>query len=47
MLLATTLTPTSYNRFWWSLLVRVDWSEVVGCTQSAPGDGIGMELYLF
>ncbi|KNA11129.1 hypothetical protein SOVF_138050 isoform A [Spinacia oleracea] len=46
MLLATTLTPTSY-KFWWSLLVRVDWSEVVGCTQSAPGDGIGMELYLF
>jgi len=29
------------NRFWWSLLVGVDWWDAVGCTQSAAEDGIG------
>ncbi|KAE8716940.1 Mediator of RNA polymerase II transcription subunit 16 [Hibiscus syriacus] len=28
------------ERFWWSLLVGVDWWDVVGCTQSAAEDGI-------
>lgn len=30
------------NRFWWSLLVGVDWWDAVGCTQSAAEDGIGI-----
>nr|XP_048326044.1 mediator of RNA polymerase II transcription subunit 16 isoform X3 [Ziziphus jujuba var. spinosa] len=29
------------ERFWWSLLVGVDWWDAVGCTQSAAEDGIG------
>ncbi|EPS69188.1 hypothetical protein M569_05578, partial [Genlisea aurea] len=28
------------SRFWWSLLVGVDWWDAVGCTQSAAEDGI-------
>lgn len=28
-------------RFWWSLMVGVDWWDAVGCTQSAAEDGIG------
>ncbi|BAT73746.1 hypothetical protein LR48_Vigan01g061600 [Vigna angularis] len=28
------------ERFWWSLLVGVDWWDAVGCTQSAAEDGI-------
>ncbi|KAL5150516.1 Mediator of RNA polymerase II transcription subunit 16 [Glycine soja] len=28
------------ERFWWSLLVSVDWWDAVGCTQSAAEDGI-------
>ncbi|KAL9668524.1 hypothetical protein QQ045_006058 [Rhodiola kirilowii] len=28
------------ERFWWSLLVGVDWWDAVGCTQSASEDGI-------
>ncbi|WOL10141.1 mediator of RNA polymerase II transcription subunit 16-like isoform X1 [Canna indica] len=28
------------DRFWWSLLVEVDWWDAVGCTQSAAEDGI-------
>ncbi|KAI7745133.1 hypothetical protein M8C21_022044 [Ambrosia artemisiifolia] len=28
------------ERFWWSLLVEVDWWDAVGCTQSAAEDGI-------
>ncbi|GAU47751.1 hypothetical protein TSUD_387100, partial [Trifolium subterraneum] len=27
------------ERFWWSLLVGVDWWDAVGCTQSAAEDG--------
>lgn len=29
------------SRFWWSLLVGVDWWDAVGCTQSAAEDEIG------
>ena len=29
------------TRFWWSLMVGVDWWDAVGCTQSAAEDGIG------
>lgn len=32
------------GRFWWSLLVGVDWWDAVGCTQSAAEDGIGKKL---
>ncbi|XP_077226254.1 mediator of RNA polymerase II transcription subunit 16-like [Tasmannia lanceolata] len=28
------------DRFWWSLLIGVDWWDAVGCTQSAAEDGI-------
>ncbi|MFS7891182.1 putative mediator of RNA polymerase II transcription subunit 16 [Helianthus anomalus] len=28
------------ERFWWSLMVEVDWWDAVGCTQSAAEDGI-------
>ncbi|KAL7088874.1 hypothetical protein ACP275_13G155200 [Erythranthe tilingii] len=28
------------ERFWWSLLVGIDWWDAVGCTQSAAEDGI-------
>ncbi|XP_074560985.1 mediator of RNA polymerase II transcription subunit 16-like [Curcuma longa] len=28
------------NRFWWSLVVGVDWWDAVGCSQSAAEDGI-------
>ncbi|XP_010529420.1 PREDICTED: mediator of RNA polymerase II transcription subunit 16-like isoform X2 [Tarenaya hassleriana] len=28
------------ERFWWSLLVGVDWWDAVGCTQSSAEDGI-------
>ncbi|CAN4078963.1 unnamed protein product [Withania somnifera] len=28
------------ERFWWSLLIGVDWWDAVGCTQSAAEDGI-------
>eukprot|EP00268_Persea_americana_P052026 TRINITY_DN5801_c1_g4_i2.p1 TRINITY_DN5801_c1_g4~~TRINITY_DN5801_c1_g4_i2.p1 ORF type:complete len:1101 (-),score=229.01 TRINITY_DN5801_c1_g4_i2:291-3593(-) len=28
------------DRFWWSLLVGVDWWDAVGCAQSAAEDGI-------
>ncbi|XP_038689303.1 mediator of RNA polymerase II transcription subunit 16 isoform X2 [Tripterygium wilfordii] len=28
------------ERFWWSLLVGVEWWDAVGCTQSASEDGI-------
>ncbi|GLT63773.1 hypothetical protein SLA2020_363110 [Shorea laevis] len=28
------------ERFWWSLLVGVDWWDAIGCTQSAAEDGI-------
>ncbi|KAK1291105.1 Mediator of RNA polymerase II transcription subunit 16 [Acorus calamus] len=28
------------DRFWWSLLVGIDWWDAVGCTQSAAEDGI-------
>lgn len=28
-------------RFWWSLMVGVDWWDAVGCTQSAAECGIG------
>lgn len=34
-------SPFLTNRFWWSLLVGVDWWDAVGCTQSAAEDGIG------
>ncbi|KAF8409292.1 hypothetical protein HHK36_005366 [Tetracentron sinense] len=30
------------SRFWWSLLVGVDWWDAVGCTQSAAEDGIAV-----
>ncbi|CAH2071662.1 unnamed protein product [Thlaspi arvense] len=33
------------ERFWWSLLVGVDWWDAVGCTQSAAEDGIGILHY--
>lgn len=33
-----------FGRFWWSLLVGVDWWDAVGCTQSAAEDGIGKSL---
>ncbi|CAL0309354.1 unnamed protein product [Lupinus luteus] len=32
------------ERFWWSLLVGVDWWDAVGCTQSAAEDGV-VSLY--
>lgn len=32
----------NFVRFWWSLLVGVDWWDAVGCTQSAAEDGIGV-----
>ncbi|GKV45841.1 hypothetical protein SLEP1_g52879 [Rubroshorea leprosula] len=32
------------ERFWWSLLVGVDWWDAIGCTQSAAEDGI-VSLY--
>lgn len=32
------------SRFWWSLLVNVDWWDAVGCTQSAAEDGIGKNV---
>jgi hypothetical protein len=32
------------ERFWWSLLVGVDWWDAVGCTQSAAEDGIGKDV---
>ncbi|GAB4834743.1 hypothetical protein Ancab_033007 [Ancistrocladus abbreviatus] len=32
------------ERFWWSLLVGVDWWDAVGCTQSAAEDGIGEDM---
>lgn len=32
------------SRFWWSLLVGVDWWDAVGCTQSAAEDNIGMNV---
>ena len=35
-----------WSRFWWSLLVGVDWWDAVGCTQSAAEDGIGKQHYL-
>lgn len=35
------------GRFWWSLLVGVDWWDAVGCTQSAAEDGIGKNAHLF
>lgn len=31
-------------RFWWSLLVGVDWWDAVGCAQSAAEDGIGKNV---
>ncbi|XP_052181212.1 mediator of RNA polymerase II transcription subunit 16 isoform X2 [Diospyros lotus] len=31
------------ERFWWSLLVGVDWWDAVGCTQSAAEDGIVLD----
>lgn len=34
------------GRFWWSLLVGVDWWDAVGCTQSAAEDGIGNDFLL-
>ena len=41
------LVLTCYeNRFWWSLLVGVDWWDAVGCTQSAAEDGIGKAALL-
>ncbi|GLT82942.1 hypothetical protein SLE2022_012610 [Rubroshorea leprosula] len=32
------------ERFWWSLLVGVDWWDAIGCTQSAAEDGV-VSLY--
>ncbi len=33
------------SRFWWSLLVGVDWWDAIGCTQSAAEDGIGKNVF--
>ncbi|KAF5197224.1 Mediator of rna polymerase ii transcription subunit [Thalictrum thalictroides] len=32
------------DRFWWSLVVGVDWWDAVGCTQSAAEDSIGNKV---
>lgn len=32
------------SRFWWSLLVGVDWWDAVGCTQSAAECGVGKRV---
>ena len=40
------LTSVRISRFWWSLLVGVDWWDAVGCTQSAAEDGIGKEVQI-
>ncbi|XP_021294787.1 mediator of RNA polymerase II transcription subunit 16 isoform X1 [Herrania umbratica] len=37
---ASTWERAIAERFWWSLLVGVDWWDAVGCTQSAAEDGI-------
>ncbi|KAJ8761388.1 hypothetical protein K2173_001519 [Erythroxylum novogranatense] len=37
---SATLERAIAERFWWSLLVGVDWWDAVGCTQSAAEDGI-------
>ena len=38
------LISVCQGRFWWSLLVGVDWWDAVGCTQSAAEDGIGKNI---
>lgn len=35
------------SRFWWSLLVGVDWWDAVGCTQSAAECGVGKCVNIF
>lgn len=40
-------SPFCENRFWWSLLVGVDWWDAVGCTQSAAEDGIGKNAGIY
>lgn len=37
---STTWERAIAERFWWSLMVGVDWWDAVGCTQSAAEDGI-------
>ncbi|KAE9591747.1 putative WD40/YVTN repeat-like-containing domain-containing protein [Lupinus albus] len=37
---SSTWERTIAERFWWSLLVGVDWWDAVGCTQSASEDGV-------
>ncbi|KAL5537868.1 hypothetical protein UlMin_046213 [Ulmus minor] len=37
---ASTWERAIAERFWWSLMVGVDWWDAVGCTQSAAEDGI-------
>lgn len=39
--------PFCEDRFWWSLLVGVDWWDAVGCTQSAAEDGIGKNAGIY
>ena len=36
-----------WNRFWLSLMVGIDWWDVVGCTQSVGKHGIGEEKFYF
>jgi len=40
------LTSVRKNRFWFSLLVGVDWWDVVGCTQRAAEEGIGKDVQI-
>lgn len=40
------LTSVGKSRFWWSLLVGIDWWDAVGCTQSAAEDGIGKDVQI-
>lgn len=38
------LTSVWKSRFWWSLLIGIDWWDAVGCAQSAAEDGIGKDV---
>lgn len=42
--LLVVLISGCWGRFWWSLLVGVDWWDAVGCTQSAAEDSIGKNI---
>lgn len=35
---------STHPRFWWSLMVGVDWWDAIACTQSAAEDGIGNNM---